>query len=164
MVAIKETLGLRAFGLVKIPLLFSVSPTVLEVTRERCEVKIPLNFWTRNHLKSMYFGTLAMGADCAGGLLAMQAIRASKKNVVLLFKDFHADFLKRPESDVHFICEDGLKIDRQVKETIRGGERTNQTLKIIATTPKVSGDEPVAKFLLTLSLKLKNGKPGKRAK
>ncbi len=159
MANLKETLALRAFGLFKIPLLFSARPTIIEINKKRCEVKIPLNYWTRNHLKSMYFGTLAMGADCAGGLLAMQAIRASKKNVVLIFKDFHADFLKRAEGDVHFICEDGTKIEKQVKETIASGERTNQTLKIIATTPKVSGDEPVAKFLLTLSLKLK-GKKG----
>ncbi len=158
MANLKETLALRAFGLFKIPLLFSVRPTIVEVNKKRCEVKIPLNFWTRNHLKSMYFGTLAMGADCAGGLLAMQSIKASKKNVVLIFKDFHADFLKRAESDVHFICEDGAKIEKQVKETIDSGERTNQTLKIVATTPKISGDEPVAKFLLTLSLKLQGKK------
>jgi len=158
MVNVKQTLALRAFGLAKIPLLFSVRPTVVQLDREGCEVRIPLNFWTRNHLKSMYFGALAMGADCAGGLLAMQAIRRSKKNIVLIFKDFRADFLKRAESHVHFICHDGKKIERQVKETIRSGKRTNQTLTILATTPKVSGKEPVAKFQLTLSLKLKEKK------
>ena len=154
----KKTLGLRAFGLLKIPLLCSVRPTILRLNRELCEVRIPLNYWTRNHLKSMYFGTLAIGADCAGGLLAQEAITKSGENVTLIFKDFHADFLKRAEHDVHFTCKDGLKIDKQVKDTIKTGERTNQTLTIVATTPKVSGDEPVAKFLLTLSLKLKSGK------
>lgn len=154
----KKTLGLRAFGLFKIPLLCSVRPTILRLNRELCEVKIPLNYWTRNHLKSMYFGTLAIGADCAGGLLAQECITKSGKNVVLIFKDFHADFLKRAEHDVHFTCNDGLKIEKQVKESIKSGERTNQTLTILATTPKVTGDEPVAKFLLTLSLKLKSGK------
>lgn len=151
----KKTLGLRAFGLLNIPLLCSVRPTIVRLNRELCEVKIPLNYWTRNHLKSMYFGTLAIGADCAGGLLAQESIQKSGKNVVLIFKDFHADFLKRAEHDVHFTCTDGLKIEKQVKETIKSGERTNQTLTIVATTPKVSGDEPVAKFLLTLSLKVK---------
>ncbi|HKY63358.1 MAG TPA: DUF4442 domain-containing protein [bacterium] len=154
----KKTLGLRAFGLLKIPLLCSVRPTILRLNRELCEIRIPLNYWTRNHLKSMYFGTLAIGADCAGGLLAQEAIRKSGKDVVLIFKDFHADFLKRAEHDVHFTCKDGLKIEKQVKETVQSGERTNQTLTIVATTPKVTGDEPVAKFLLTLSLKLKSGK------
>ncbi len=153
MADIKNTLRLRAFGLINIPLLFSVRPTVIKINDARAEVRIPLNRWTRNHLHSMYFGTLAMGADCAGGLLAQQAIRKSGKKVSLVFKDFKANFLKRPEADVHFICEDGKKIQKQVTETIREKKRTHQTLHITATTPKISGDEPVATFELTLSLK-----------
>jgi acyl-coenzyme A thioesterase PaaI-like protein len=149
----KQTLALRTFSLFKIPLLFIISPTVVKLTEKECEVRIPLNRLTRNHLKSMYFGVLAMGADCAGGLIAMEAIQQSKKKVSLIFKDFKADFLKRAEADVHFICKDGIKIRDQVQETIRTHKRVNQTLSIIATTPKISGDEPVAKFELTLSLK-----------
>jgi len=154
---LKNTIGIRAFGLLNIPLLFIVSPSVMKLSAKECEVKIPLNRLTRNHLKSMYFGTLAMGADLAGGLLAMQAIRRSKKKINLIFKDFKADFLMRPESDVHFICKEGDKIREQVEETVRSKKRTNQSLKIYAITPKKSGDEPVAKFVVTLSLKLARG-------
>jgi len=155
---LKNTLGVRAFGLMNIPLLFIVSPSVLKLNERECEVKIPLNRLTRNHLKSMYFGTLAMGADLAGGLMAMNAIRRSKKKINLIFKDFKADFLMRAEGDVHFICKQGKQIQDQVQETIRSKKRTNQILTILATTPKKSGDEPVAKFLLTLSLKLANSR------
>ena len=150
----KQTFYLRAFGLTKVPLLFSACPTVVDLSDSRCEVKIPLNWWTRNHFKSMYFGALAIGADCAGGLIAMHFIRKSGKNISLIFKDFRADFLKRPEADVHFICEGGAAIQRGVEETARTGERVNLPMNIIATTPKLSGNEPVAKFILTLSLKL----------
>lgn len=149
----KQTLALRAFGLLKIPLLFLVRPSVLRVTDKECEVRIPLSLLTRNHMKSMYFGALSIGADCAGGLMAMEAIRKSGKKVSLLFKDFKADFLKRAEGDVHFICKDGAEIRRQVEQTLKTGKRVNRTLSIVATTPKVSKNEPVAKFLLTLSLK-----------
>lgn len=149
----KETLNLRLFGLAKIPLLFLASPSVVRLTAKECEVRIPLNWLTRNHLKSMYFGTLAMGADCAGGLMAMDAIRKSGKKVSLIFKDFQAQFLKRAEGDVHFICKDGEEIRKQVAETIRTKKRVNRTLNVVATTPKVSGKEAVAKFQLTLSLK-----------
>lgn len=152
----KQTLSLRAFGLLNIPSLFMVSPSVVRLSDKECEVKIPLNWITRNHLGTMYFGVLAMGADCAGGLIAMEAIRKSKKKVALLFKDFKADFLKRAEGDVHFICKEGKKIREQVEETIKSGKRTNRTVHILAITPKVSGDEPVAKFELTLSLKAKD--------
>jgi len=102
---------------------------------------------------SMYFGTLAIGADCAGGLLAMHLISKSKKKVSIVFKDFKAEFLRRPEGDTHFTCPDGALIKKQISEALKGKKRVNKTIKIIATTPKLSGNEPVAKFELTLSLK-----------
>jgi len=150
---IKNTIFLRLFGLAKIPMLFACSPEVVRMGVEETIVKIPLNFMTKNHLGCMYFGVLAMGADCAGGLLAMSLIKKSKKKVSLLFKDFKADFLRRAEGDVYFSCKDGKKIAAQVKDAIRKKTRLNRTLKIVATTPSVSGDEPVANFELTLSIK-----------
>ncbi len=153
---LKETLGLRAFGLAKIPLLFLVGPSVIRISKKVCEIKIPLNYLTKNHLGSMYFGVLAVGADCAGGMIAMEAIKASKKKVSLIFKDFKAEFFKRAESAVHFTCSDGDAIQKQVQETVRSKKRVNATVVVIATTPKVSGDEPVAKFWLTLSLKCRD--------
>lgn len=150
---IKNTIFLRLFGLAKIPMLFACSPEVVRMETEETIVKIPLNFMTKNHLGCMYFGVLAMGADCAGGLLAMSLIKKSKKKVSLLFKDFKADFLRRAEGDVYFSCKDGKKIAAQVKDAIRKKARVNRTLKIVATTPSVSGDEPVANFELTLSIK-----------
>ncbi len=151
---LKETLELRAFGLINIPLLFVASPSVLHMDEQACEIKIPLNYWTKNHLHSMYFGALAMGADCAGGLIAMNLIKKSGKKVNLIFKDFKADYLKRAESDVHFICKDGLKIKEGVNKALKSGERVSIPLNIVATTPKACGDEPVARFVMTLSLKV----------
>lgn len=150
---IKNTIYLRLFGLAKIPMLFIANPEVVKVNDHESEVKISLNFLTKNHLGSMYFGVLAMGADCAGGLIAMNHINKSKKKISLIFKDFKADFLKRPEGDVHFICKDGKKIAAQVKEVIKKKIRINRKLNIVAIVPSVSGEEPVAKFELTLSLK-----------
>ncbi len=150
----KETLKLRAFSILKIPLLFLVRPQVIEITKDRCEVMIPLNYLTRNHVKVMYFGVLAMGADLAGGTFVLDAITRSKKNVGFIFKDFTADFLKRAEADVHFICEEGEKVSQVVSETIKTKKRANTTVNIIATTPAKTGDEPIAKFTLTISVKV----------
>jgi len=152
---LKQTLELWGFAIRKIPLLFILRPRIVEINAKRCEVIIPHNFLTRNHLGSMYFGALAIGADCAGGLFAVAAIKASQKNVVFIFKDFTAEFLKRPESDVHFICEDGAKVKQAVTKAIKTKERVNVTSKIVAFAPKTSGNTPVAKFDLTVSLKLK---------
>jgi acyl-coenzyme A thioesterase PaaI-like protein len=149
----KQTLNLWGFALTKIPLIAFVRPSVVKLTDRECEIKIPLNFLTRNHLRSMYFGALCVGADVAGGLIAMELIRRNKRKVQFIFKDFHADFLRRPEADIHFICKDGLKIKKQLQETLRSRKRVNRSLSIIATTPSLSGDEAVARFKLGLSLK-----------
>jgi hypothetical protein len=125
------------------------------LNEKECEAKIPLNFITKNHLGSMYFGVLAMGADLACGLMGMEAIRRSGKKLTLIFKDFKAEFFKRAESDVHFFCNEGKKIQKQVKEAIETGERVNRTYHVLATTPKVSRGEPVARFEMTLSLRVK---------
>ncbi len=149
----KATLGLRAFGFWKVPLIYYVGPKVLQLSDKACTVCIPLNRRTRNHLGSMYFGTLAVGADCAGGLLAMHLIRKTKQKISLVFKDSKADFLRRPEADTHFTCPDGALIQRQIREVLRTKKRVNKKIRILATTPKLLGQEPVAKFELTLSLK-----------
>lgn len=154
---LKETWKLRAFGMLKIPLVFFCAPRVAEITDDALEVVIPLNYRTRNHLGSMYFGVLAVGADVAGGLLAMNRILAGGNRVNLIFKDFRAEFLKRPEGDVHFRSEDGAKVRALVERAMGSGERENATVEITATCPSKSGSEPVAKFLLTISLKKKRG-------
>ena len=100
----------------------------------------------------MYFGILAVGADITGGFLAMEPIKESGRNITLIFKDFKADFLKRPEGDVHFICHDGLAIRDLVKQASGSGVRHNYNLNIYATVPSLSKDV-VARFELTLSLK-----------
>ena len=150
----RDTLFVRLFGFAKVPLIFFVGPSVVKLDDEMCIVKIPLNRRTKNHLNSMYFGVLATGADLAGGLVAMKEITEYKKKVALSFKDFHAEFLKRAEGDVHFICTQIPEIKKFVAEVIASGERMNFPVYIEAIVPS-EGNNPVAKFTLTLSLKLK---------
>jgi len=150
----KQTFGMRLFGWVKIPLLASVRPSVVELSETRCVVRVPLGWWTRNHLGSMYFGALAIGADCAGGLLAMDQIKRSGGKVALVFKAFQAQFLKRPESDVYFICEEGEAIREQVRRAMESEDRVTEPMHIQAAVKnKEGGFEPVAEFTLELSLK-----------
>jgi acyl-coenzyme A thioesterase PaaI-like protein len=149
------TLFVRYFGFMKIPLLYYVRPSVLELSNENVIVKIPLRRRTQNHLKSMYFGALAIGADLAGGLIAMKLIRESRQPVSLIFKYLNANFLKRAEGDVYFTCTKGREIAELVKSALDSEERVEMPVEVIATVPALLGDEPVAKFTLGLSLKKK---------
>ena len=150
----KANLYLKFFGLKKIPLLWFCRPKIIHLNNNFVEIKIPLKRRTKNHLGSMYFGALSVGADITGGFLAMLCIQKSKKKVALIFKDFKAEFLKRAEGDVHFQCNQGSDIVNLVEETIDSGERKNMVVHIDALVPSISNDI-VAKFELTLSLKEK---------
>lgn len=152
---LKETAFLRTFGLLKIPMIFWIAPRVLEMDDEGCSILVPLNYRTRNHLGSMYFGTLCAAADVAGGLLAMRMIQATGNRVNLVFKDFHADFRKRPDADAVFTSRDGAKVRALVERALASAERVEETVKIFATCPAKYGEEVVAEFALTISLKQK---------
>ncbi|MEH0690350.1 DUF4442 domain-containing protein [Vibrio cholerae] len=149
----KANFYLNYFGFLKVPLIWLCRPKILQLDEQRVEVKIPLKRRTKNHLGSMYFGVLAVGADVAGGFMAMSKAQARGKQVSLAFKAVEGQFLKRPEADVHFVCDDGELIDKMLDETFATGERVNQAVKITALCPSLHGDEPMAEFLLTLSLK-----------
>ncbi|MDN3697738.1 MULTISPECIES: PaaI family thioesterase [Vibrio] len=149
----KANMYLNLFGFFKVPMIWLCHPKLLVLNERSVEVRIPLKRRTKNHLSSMYFGVLAVGADVAGGFLAMEKAQQRGEKISLAFKGVEAKFLKRPEADVHFYCEDGDLIDQMLDETIGSGERVNQDVKITATCPSLHGDEPMAEFLLTLSLK-----------
>lgn len=154
---LKETALVRLLGITKIPMIFYVGPRVLRLNDEGCTLKIPLGYRTRNHWGSMYFGALSVGADLSGGLNAFRAIQQSHPKVNLLFKDFRAEFKKRADGDVVFTCNQGREVNEAVAQADRTGERVSLPMKIVATVPDKHGDEPVAEFTLTLSLKRKDG-------
>ena len=148
-----ETMRLRLWTLTKIPLLFFLRPSVVTVTERATVIRIPLTRRSRNHLGSMYFGALCAGADLAGALTAMRRIEASGRRISLIFKDVKAQFLKRAEGDVLFSCEDGQAVAALVARAIQSGEREEVPVRVVATVPDKLGAEPVADFVLTLSLK-----------
>ena len=152
----QDTMFVRLFGMMKVPMIYWVSPSIIKFDEKQCIVKIPLNRRTKNHLNSMYFGVLCTGADIAGGYAAMNEITNSRKKVALSFKDFKAEFLKRAEGDVYFTVDQIPEIKTFVENVIATGERMNMPVTITATVPSLNPNEVVANFTLTLSLKLKN--------
>lgn len=151
---LKSTLLLRGFGLLKVPLILMVSPRVTSIDESRCVIKIPLNRITRNHLHSMYFGTLCIGADACAGLLAVYLMNLRETKLRFVFKDLKAEFLKRAEDDVTFACEDGATITQAIEQAQESGERVNITTHIVAHCPTKLDDKSVARFELTLSMKI----------
>ena len=153
-----ENVFMQLFGISKVPVLFFLQPKVVELTSENCVIKIPLSWRSKNHLNSMYFGALAAGADCAGGFMAMKISYEEKLPVNIVFKDFQAEFLRRAEGDVYFVCEDGYAIHKMMQTAIESGERQNLPVTVTAYVPEDQPQEPVARFVLTLSAKVRSPK------
>ena len=150
----KPTMMVRLWALRNVFLLWLISPKIVELTNDRCVVRVPLNWKTRRRdIHAMYLGTLCMGADVAAGLISFKLVMERKLNVSFIFKDLRADFLKRADGDVTFTNVDGPMIQDLLRRTMETGERQEATVHVTATVPEKYGDEPVAKFELTLSLK-----------
>lgn len=152
---IPATAQLRLFGLAKIPLIFLVQPKILRIDNAGAEVLVPLNYVTRNHLGSMYFGALTIGADCLVGALALHMIKNYPDHIIApIFKDLHADFIKRAENGVVFRSETGAQIAGIIAKTIASGERVTESILVEAID--VKSNEVVARFQMGLSLKAKS--------
>jgi len=134
-------------------MIFYCRPSVIDISSNSVTVKIPLLRRNRNHVGSMYLGALSVGADITSAMLSLAIIKKSKKKIIPIFKDFHADYLKRAEGDVHFVCDQGLKIKTMIEKTISQNNRVNEKIDVLAYVPSKLGEEVVAKFSLTLSIK-----------
>lgn len=152
----KANLKFKLVGLFKIRMLGFVNAKLLEYSENKTVVKIPLNRKTRNHLGSVYFGALAVGADVTGAWIAFDYLDKTKKKVSIVFKDLKAEFYKRADGDVHFTCLDGPKVLASFKQTIKDSERKNIPLTVTATVPSKYGEEPVARFVMTLSMRYRS--------
>ncbi len=134
-------------------MIFYCRPSVIDISSDSVTVKIPLIRRNKNHVGSMYLGALSVGADITSAMLSLSIIKKSKRKIIPIFKDFHADYLKRAEGDVHFVCNQGLKIKSMIEKTISQKSRVNEKIDVFAYVPSKLGEEIVAKFSLTLSIK-----------
>jgi len=101
-----------------------------------------------------------VGAELAAGVLAIRTLGYGKGKKII-YKNFHADYLKRAEDDVYFTCYEGTALNELAKQAKETGERQNMSVNVTATVPSKLGDEPVAKFILTLSIKDETGAVGR---
>ena len=147
------------FSFFKIPMMGYVKPELISIDNKKAVFRIKLRRRTRNHLGSMYFGALAVGADLAGAFHAFYLGEKAGKKLSLVFKYFEADFLKRPESDVFFVSEQGNKVEEMIEETARTKERVTEDIIVDAYTGYFGDAEKVAEFKLGLSLKDKTPNP-----
>lgn len=143
---------LLLLGWIKIPLLAFVRPRIVHLDDREVVVRIKLRRRTKNHLNSMYFGALAVGADVAGGIHAFYFAKKYQRSIAFAFKSMDAQFVKRAESDVRFVCQAGLEIEQAVIQSSEQQTRINLPVTVTAYN---ESDEIVAVFTMEISVKAK---------
>lgn len=140
-------------GIVKIPMIAYTKPRLIQLDDEQSLVRIKLRRRTKNHLNSMYFGALAVGADVAAGLHAYYFANQAGEKVSFAFKSVKGEFLMRATTDVLFVSKDGELVKQAFDEAKSTGERVNQ---IVQVEGRNTQDEIVATFDMEVSVKLKS--------
>ncbi len=136
----------------KIPMIGYVRPKLLLLNDTDVELKIKLRRRSRNHLNSMYFGALAIGADVAAGIHTFYFAEKMNKKVSFAFKGIKGDFLKRAESDVTFKCNQGKLIRETIEKSDREQVRINENVLVEAFDDM---NEIVATFEMLVSVRVK---------
>lgn len=137
-------------GFLKIPMIYFVRPKLVSCNEEVMHIRIPINRRTKNHLKSMYFGALNIGADLAAGLFVYYHGERMGRKVSLSFKSSKGNYLKRPESDVDFTCKEGMFIQEKLEEAYLTNSRINFILPVEARN---SQGDLVAMFEMEVSIR-----------
>jgi acyl-coenzyme A thioesterase PaaI-like protein len=138
-------------GFMKIPMIRYTKPKLLAIDDNTVRVKIKLRRRTKNHLNSMYFGALSVGADIAGGIQVFYFSKKMDRKVSFAFKGMNAQFLKRSESDIVFESNEGQKIQKAMEKSLIEGSRINDSIMVEA---KNDSGEIVATFEMIVSVRV----------
>ncbi|WP_199851595.1 DUF4442 domain-containing protein [Brumimicrobium mesophilum] len=138
-------------GMFKIPMIAYIRPKLMLLDEHKAQVRIKLKRRTKNHLKSMYIGSLAAGADMAAGLHALYFAEESGVKISFAFKGLKAEFLKRATTDVYFNSDEGQLVKKAFEEAMSTKERVNKWIKVEA---KNTNNEIVAVFDMEISVKV----------
>ena len=138
-------------GFMKIPMIRYTKPKLLAIDDNTVRVKIKLRRRTKNHLSSMYFGALSVGADIAGGIQVFYFSKKMDRKVSFAFKGMNAQFLKRAESDIVFESNEGQKIQKAMEKSLIEGSRINDSIMVEA---KNDSGEVVATFEMIVSVRV----------
>jgi len=144
-------LKLLLLGWFKIPLIGFVKPKLNVLSETDAEIQIKLSRRTKNHLNSMYFGALCIGADLAAGLHVLYFSEQQQCKVSFAFKEVQGNFIQRAESTVRFRSESGAQIQELILRAAQTKQRQNQAVRVTCIN---ASDVCVAEFTLVASVKV----------
>ena len=138
--------------LYKLPSAYFCGVRVRSISREKAIVKVKHRWINQNPFKSLYWAVQGMASEFASGILVMQEIRNSKKNISMLVTHQEGRFTKKAKGKILFTCNDGNLIRETIQKSIETKEGQIIHLKTEGVDEK--GDV-VSQFIYEWSIKAK---------
>jgi DNA-binding transcriptional regulator YdaS (Cro superfamily) len=100
----------------------------------------------------MYFAVQAMAAELSTGALVIMQIKKSNQKISMLVANSKCNFSKKATGRIKFTCNDGLAIEKAIKEAVKTNEGQTLWMKSIGIDEK--GDQ-VSEFDFEWSVRVK---------
>ena len=116
----------------------SAKGKVREISKESCSANVRLGWFNKNPFKSLFWAVQGMAAELTTGILIMQAINESKKNISMLVLNNKANFSKKAKGLIRFNCNQGKKINETINRALE--TKKSQTVWVKSHGKDESGD------------------------
>ena len=144
---------INLFTLFKLPASYFSGIRVKEISPTSCKTSVRHRWINQNPFKSMFWAVQGMAAELTTGVLLIEKIQESKKNIAMLLVENNAQYFKKATGRIYFECNQGEIVDEAIARAIDTGE--GQTLTLTSVGSNSEGVE-VSKLNFTWSIKLRS--------
>lgn len=141
------------FMLFKLPLAYIGGVRVKELSRTRAVVNIKHRWMNQNPFRSLFWAAQGMAAEMSTGVLVIQEIRNSGREISMLVTHQEGSFFKKATGRITFTCDDGELVQSAIQQSIISGEGQQIILNSIG---KNEDGVEVCSFKFQWSLKVKS--------
>ena len=130
--------SINTFLFFKLPSVWWCGIRVREISKLSCSANVRLGWFNKNPFKSLFWAVQGMAAELTTGILIMQAINESKKNISMLVLNNKANFSKKAKGLIRFNCNQGKKITETINRALE--TKKSQTVWVKSHGKDESGD------------------------
>ena len=130
--------SINTFHFFKLPSVWWCGIRVREISKVSCSANVRLGWFNKNPFKSLFWAVQGMAAELTTGILIMQAINESKKNISMLVLNNKANFSKKAKGLIRFNCNQGKKINETINRALE--TKKSQTVWVKSHGKDESGD------------------------
>lgn len=111
----------------QIPIAWIAGVRLESAAENEIKTYVELDFLNQNPFKSMFWAVEGMAAEFAGGMMLLEKIRKSGKNISTLVTKNEAVFTKKAVGKIVFTCGQGEEIDpayRYREQSLKSSKKT----------------------------------------